>query len=51
MNGNYNVSYDDIKTLAYPVLRHRIKINYNAVSEKLGVDDVIKLLVSDLKHN
>ncbi|MDE7380268.1 MAG: AAA family ATPase, partial [Clostridia bacterium] len=49
MNGNYNVSYDDIKTLAYPVLRHRIKINYNAVSEKLGVDDVIKLLISEQK--
>ena len=33
MNGNYNVSYEDIKALAYPVLRHRIKINYNAVNE------------------
>lgn len=51
MNGSYNVSYDDIKTLAYPVLRHRVKINYNAVSEKLGVDDVIKALISELKHN
>lgn len=49
MNGNFNVSYDDIKTLAYPVLRHRIKINYNAVNEKLNVDDVIKLLVSEMK--
>ncbi len=51
MNGNYNVSYDDIKALAYPVLRHRIKINYNAVNDKLSVDDVIKLLISEQKHN
>ena len=50
MNGNYNVSYEDIKALAYPVLRHRIKINYNAVNDKLGVDDVIDLIISETKH-
>ena len=45
MNGSYNVSYADIRALAYPVLRHRIKINYTSVNEKLGVDDVITLLL------
>ena len=47
MNGNYNVSYNDIKALAYPVLRHRIKINYNAISEGLTVDDIIGKLISE----
>lgn len=51
MNGKYNVSYDDIKALAYPVLRHRIKINYNAVNDKLSVDDVIAKLVGDNNHD
>ena len=50
MNGNYNVSYDDIKTLAYPVLRHRIKLNYNAITDKLTVDDVIAKLISETKN-
>ena len=49
MNGNYNVAYEDIDALAAPVLRHRIKINYNAVNDKLAVDDVIKLLVEENK--
>ena len=49
MNGNYNVSYDDIKTLAYPVLRHRIKTNYNAVNDRLAVDDVVGMLIDDTK--
>jgi MoxR-like ATPase len=49
MNGNYNVSYADIDALAYPVLRHRIKINYSAVNDRLSVDDVIKLLVEENK--
>lgn len=47
MKGNFNVSYEDIDALAAPVLRHRIKINYNAINEKLTVDDVIKMLIDD----
>ena len=45
----YNVSYADIEALARPVLRHRIKINYNAVNEHLTVDEVIDLLVKESK--
>lgn len=50
VNGNYNVSYEDIDTLAYPVLRHRIKTNYNAINEHLSVDDVIGLLIKENKR-
>ena len=49
MNGNLNVSYADIEALALPVLRHRIKINYTAVNDKLTVDDVISMLVKATK--
>lgn len=51
MNGNYNVSYEDIDALAYPVLRHRIKLNYTAINEKLSVDDVIGLLIAENKKH
>ena len=50
MNGNYNVSYADIEALALPVLRHRIKINYSAINDKLGVDDVIGMLIKETKR-
>ncbi len=49
INGNYNVSYEDINALAAPVLRHRIKINYAAVNEHLTVDDVIAMLLKETK--
>lgn len=49
MNGNYNVSYADIDALALPVLRHRIKLNYSAVNERLTVDDVIGMIVKENK--
>ena len=49
VNGNYNVSYADIDALACPVLRHRIKVNYTAVNERLTADDVIGMLVRENK--
>ena len=49
INGNYNVSYEDIDALAYPVLRHRIKINYNAINDRLTVEDVISQLIKENK--
>ena len=49
MEGRYNVSYEDIDALAHPIFRHRIKINYTAVNDKLSVDDVIDLIVKETK--
>jgi len=49
MQGRYNVSYEDIEALAYPILRHRMKVNYTAVNDKLGVDDVISMIIKETK--
>ena len=49
MNGNFNVSYADVEALALPVLRHRIKINYTAINDKLTVDGVISKLIGEIK--
>jgi MoxR-like ATPase len=51
IEGRFNVSYDDINALAYPVLRHRMKINYAAINEKLTVDDVITKLIAENNHD
>ncbi len=49
MDGRYNVAYEDIDKLAYPIFRHRIKINYTAINDKLGVDDVISMIIKETK--
>ena len=49
MEGRYNVSYEDINKLAYPILRHRMKINYTAINDKLGIDDVISMIIKETK--
>ncbi|MEW5978092.1 MAG: MoxR family ATPase [Acidobacteriota bacterium] len=45
MQGRYNVSIDDIRHLALPVLRHRILTNFHAESEQVTSDDIIRKLV------
>ena len=49
MQGRFNVSVEDIDALACPILRHRIKINYTAINDKLGVDDIIAMIVKETK--
>jgi MoxR-like ATPase len=40
LSGNYSVTFDDIKTVAYPVLRHRILMNFKAEAEGVTSDQV-----------
>ena len=48
MKGRYNVSYSDINELAYPVLRHRIKLTFEAVAERVSADDIITMIINEL---
>jgi len=45
LNGRFNVSCDDIREYALPVLRHRIILNFAAASEGLDADAVINKLL------
>jgi MoxR-like ATPase len=46
LNERYSVIPDDIKTLAYPILRHRIALNFRADAEGITTDRVIKELLN-----
>ena len=48
MNGRYNVAYSDINELALPVLRHRIKLTFEAVAERVSADDIVTMIVDEL---
>jgi MoxR-like ATPase len=39
--GRYNVSVDDIRTLAAPALRHRIILNFAGESEGIDPDTLV----------
>jgi MoxR-like ATPase len=42
MRGRYHVNYEDIRSLYIPVLRHRVLLNFQAESERLKQDDILK---------
>ena len=48
MAGRYNVSYSDLNELAYPVLRHRMKLNFEAVAERISPDEIVKQIVEEV---
>ena len=45
MHGRYHVTYEDIRALYIPVLRHRILLNFHAESDKLRQDDILKMVL------
>ncbi|MBQ8291708.1 MAG: MoxR family ATPase [Clostridia bacterium] len=51
IKGRFNVAFSDIDELAYPVLRHRIKMNFEAIAERVSPDDAIKLIVEEVSKN
>jgi len=48
LDGRFNVAIDDIKALALPILRHRIGLNFAAMSDGITTDDVITKLLNDI---
>ena len=45
LNGRLNVSCEDVRAVAKPVLRHRLFTNFNADAEGVGPDRVVERLV------
>ena len=45
-SGRYHVSYEDIRALAHPVLRHRVLTNFRAESEGITSDSIIDELLT-----
>ena len=48
LHGRFNVAIDDIQTLALPVMRHRMGLNFAAQSEGKKTDDVVRQLLDEI---
>lgn len=49
MEERFNVSFDDIKAIAYPVLRHRIILNFEGITEGITEEFIIDKILEDIK--
>ena len=45
LNGRFNVSAEDVRAVAHPVMRHRMFTNFNADAEQITSDRLIDMLI------
>lgn len=45
LNGKYSPDIEDVRAVAYPILRHRVVRNFKAEAEGISVDQLIKRLL------
>lgn len=48
LQGRYFVTPQDIQSLCYPVLRHRLRLSYEAEAENLTTDDLVTRILDTL---
>jgi len=50
LDGRYTPSCEDVRSVAKPVLRHRIVTSFNAEADGVGTLDIIEKLLQDVKE-
>jgi MoxR-like ATPase len=50
LEGRYNVSFEDIRRVYLPALRHRILLNFEAQAENIPSDSVLEKILKDVKE-
>jgi MoxR-like ATPase len=48
LDGRYNVAVDDLRAVAYPVLRHRLILGFEAQGEGVTADKVIRVILDKM---
>jgi MoxR-like ATPase len=51
LRGHFHVAVDDVAAVAFPVLRHRLILNFAAQSEGVSVEDVIRRILQAVPRN
>ena len=49
INGRAFVTPDDIKSLSYSILRHRISLNFEAIADEIKVETIIDAIIASIK--
>jgi MoxR-like ATPase len=50
LDGRYNVSFDDIRRVYLPALRHRILLNFEAQAENIAADTILSQVLQEVKE-
>jgi MoxR-like ATPase len=47
LDGRYNVSLEDIQTVAFPALRHRMILNFDGLADGITTDELIETILEE----
>jgi MoxR-like ATPase len=50
LEGRYNVSFDDVRKVYLPAVRHRLLLNFEAQAENIPSDVVLQGIMKDVKE-
>ena len=50
LDGRTSVSYQDLRAVVFVTLRHRIFLNYRAISQRITQDEVVKAIAAEVKY-
>ncbi|OWK34536.1 AAA family ATPase [Fimbriiglobus ruber] len=50
LEGRYNVSFEDIRKVFFPAMRHRVLLNFEAQAENISTDTILASIVNDVKE-
>ena len=50
LQGRYNVSFEDIRSVYLPALRHRVLLNFEAQAENIPSDQVLASILNEVKE-
>ena len=49
LDGRYNVSFEDIRKVFLPAMRHRVLLNFEAQAENVSTDTVLAAILNEVK--
>jgi MoxR-like ATPase len=50
LDSRYNVSFEDVRRVYLPALRHRVLLNFEAQAENIAADTVLSQIVNEVKE-
>jgi MoxR-like ATPase len=51
LDQRYHVAREDLRTMAYPVLRHRLILNFEGQAEGISADDVLEQIIAKVSED
>jgi MoxR-like ATPase len=50
LEGRFNVSIEDLRAVAYPVLRHRIVLNFDGLADNIAPEGLIDTIIAEVEE-